>query len=179
MTFGDRFYSVAELADVHRLSPGLDISRSRKRRAGSGEAAGEVAHSRRRDQRVARNGQDGDDRVRATGRLIACSNDQRDSASTERLRAATIVPRSRTTTEGGVSVERTGSRKGLPYKVRWVHAGVHHARRFATASAAEKFDRKVKDLKAPASCISSTRSHAGRSPFATTSTRSGGPTTPR
>jgi site-specific recombinase XerD len=47
-----------------------------------------------------------------------------------------------------VSVERTGSRRGLPYKVRWKHAGVHHARRFATASAAERFDRKVKDLKA-------------------------------
>ena len=47
-----------------------------------------------------------------------------------------------------MSVERTGSRRGLPYKVRWKHAGVHHARRFATASAAERFDRKVKDLKA-------------------------------
>ena len=47
-----------------------------------------------------------------------------------------------------MSVERTGSRSGLPYKVRWKHAGVHHARRFATAAAAEKFDRKVKDLKA-------------------------------
>jgi hypothetical protein len=47
-----------------------------------------------------------------------------------------------------MSVERTGSRTGLPYKVRWKHAGVHHARRFATASAAEKFDRKIKDLKA-------------------------------
>jgi site-specific recombinase XerC len=47
-----------------------------------------------------------------------------------------------------VSIEKTGSRAGLPYKVRWKHAGVHHARRFATASAAEKFDRKVKDLKA-------------------------------
>ena len=47
-----------------------------------------------------------------------------------------------------MSVERTGSRNGLPYKVRWKHAGVHHARRFATATAAEKFDRKVKDLKA-------------------------------
>ena len=47
-----------------------------------------------------------------------------------------------------MSVEKTGSRAGLPYKVRWKHAGVHHARRFATASAAEKFDRKVKDLKA-------------------------------
>ena len=47
-----------------------------------------------------------------------------------------------------MSVERTGSRNGLPYKVRWKRAGVHHARRFATATAAEKFDRKVKDLKA-------------------------------
>jgi hypothetical protein len=47
-----------------------------------------------------------------------------------------------------VSVERTGSRNGLPYKVRPKHAGVHHARRFATATAAEKFDRKVMDLKA-------------------------------
>src|SRR3954471_19602566 len=47
-----------------------------------------------------------------------------------------------------MSVERTGSRNGLPYKVRWLHDGVHRARRFATAAAAEKFDRKVKDLKA-------------------------------
>src|SRR4051812_48744374 len=47
-----------------------------------------------------------------------------------------------------MSVERTGSRNGLPYKVRWLHAGVHRARRFATAAAAERFDRKVKDLKA-------------------------------
>lgn len=47
-----------------------------------------------------------------------------------------------------MSVERTGSRTSLPYKVRWKHAGVHHARRFATQKAAEKFDRKVKDLKA-------------------------------
>jgi site-specific recombinase XerD len=47
-----------------------------------------------------------------------------------------------------MSVEKTGSRTGLPYKVRWLHDGVHHARRFATAAAAEKFDRKVKDLKA-------------------------------
>ena len=47
-----------------------------------------------------------------------------------------------------MSVEKTGSRKGLPYKVRWKHAGVHHARRFATATAAERFDRRVKDLKA-------------------------------
>jgi hypothetical protein len=47
-----------------------------------------------------------------------------------------------------MSVEKTGSRAGLPYKVRWLHDGVHRARRFATAAAAEKFDRKVKDLKA-------------------------------
>jgi site-specific recombinase XerD len=47
-----------------------------------------------------------------------------------------------------MSVEKTGSRTGLPYKVRWLHDGVHHARRFATAAAAAKFDRKVKDLKA-------------------------------
>ena len=47
-----------------------------------------------------------------------------------------------------MSVERTGSQKGLPYKVRWKHAGVHHARRFATARAAERFDGKVKDLEA-------------------------------
>jgi hypothetical protein len=47
-----------------------------------------------------------------------------------------------------VSVERTGSRTGLPYKVRWKHAGVHHARRFATAGAAARFDRRIKDLKA-------------------------------
>jgi hypothetical protein len=47
-----------------------------------------------------------------------------------------------------VSVEKTGSRTGLPYKVRWKHAGVHHARRFATAGAAAKFDRRIKDLKA-------------------------------
>lgn len=47
-----------------------------------------------------------------------------------------------------MSVEKTGSRNGLPYKVRWKHAGVHHARRFATSTAAERFDRKVKDLKA-------------------------------
>ncbi len=36
----------------------------------------------------------------------------------------------------------------MTYKVRWKHAGVHHARRFATLRAAERFDRKVKDLKA-------------------------------
>src|SRR3954469_24152127 len=47
-----------------------------------------------------------------------------------------------------MSLERTGSRTGLPYKVRWKHAGVHRARRFATAAAADKFDRKVKDLRA-------------------------------
>jgi aminoglycoside phosphotransferase (APT) family kinase protein len=47
-----------------------------------------------------------------------------------------------------MSVEKTGSRAGLPYKVRWLHDGVHRARRFATAAAADKFDRKVKDLKA-------------------------------
>jgi site-specific recombinase XerD len=47
-----------------------------------------------------------------------------------------------------MSVEKTRSRAGLAYKVRWLHEGVHHARRFATAAAAEKFDRKVKDLKA-------------------------------
>lgn len=47
-----------------------------------------------------------------------------------------------------MSVERTGSRTGLPYKVRWMHAGVHHARRFATAGAAARFDRRIKDLKA-------------------------------
>jgi hypothetical protein len=47
-----------------------------------------------------------------------------------------------------MSVERTNSRAGLPYKVRWRHAGVNHARRFATAKAAAKFDRTVKDLQA-------------------------------
>ena len=47
-----------------------------------------------------------------------------------------------------MSVEKTNSRSGLPYKVRWKHAGVHHARRFATLKAAERFDRKIKDLKA-------------------------------
>jgi hypothetical protein len=37
-----------------------------------------------------------------------------------------------------MSVERTGRRTGLPYKVRWNHAGVHHARGVATAAACEK-----------------------------------------
>lgn len=47
-----------------------------------------------------------------------------------------------------MSVEKTESRTSVTYKVRWKHAGVHHARRFATLRAAERFDRKVKDLKA-------------------------------
>ena len=47
-----------------------------------------------------------------------------------------------------MSVEKTESRTGVTYKVRWRHAGVHHARRFTTLKAAERFERKVKDLKA-------------------------------
>ena len=47
-----------------------------------------------------------------------------------------------------MSVERTESRTGVTYKVRWRHAGVHRARRFTTLKAAESFERKVKDLKA-------------------------------
>jgi site-specific recombinase XerC len=97
---------------------------------------------------VAQQRQPGEDRGTAAGRLDAHSSDDRESGSTRSLEAATIVPRAGTTTEDAVSVEKTGSRKGLPYKVRWKHAGVHHARRFATATAAERFDRRVKDLKA-------------------------------
>ena len=47
-----------------------------------------------------------------------------------------------------MSVEKTESRTGVTYKVRWRHAGVHRARRFTTLKAAERFERKVKDLKA-------------------------------
>jgi len=47
-----------------------------------------------------------------------------------------------------MSVEKSESRTGVTYKVRWRHASVHHARRFTTLKAAERFERKVKDLKA-------------------------------
>src|SRR3954451_13523701 len=47
-----------------------------------------------------------------------------------------------------MSVEKTVSPTRVTYRVPWRHAGVHHPRRFTTLKAAERFERKVKDLKA-------------------------------
>jgi len=55
-----------------------------------------------------------------------------------------------------MSVEKTESRTGVTYKVRWRHAGVHHARRFTTLKAAERFERKVRTSRRQANSICST-----------------------
>jgi site-specific recombinase XerD len=47
-----------------------------------------------------------------------------------------------------MSVERVPWRSDLPWRVRWRHAGHNRSRSFATKKAADKFDRKVKDLRA-------------------------------
>ena len=55
-----------------------------------------------------------------------------------------------------MSVEMTESRSGVTYKVRRRHAGVHHARRFTTLKAAERFERKVRTSRRQANSICST-----------------------
>jgi site-specific recombinase XerD len=47
-----------------------------------------------------------------------------------------------------MSVERVPWKTDLPWRVRWRHAGHNRSRSFATKKAADKFDRKVKDLRA-------------------------------
>jgi integrase len=47
-----------------------------------------------------------------------------------------------------MSVERVPWKTELPWRVRWRHAGRNRSRSFATKKAADKFDRRIKDLRA-------------------------------
>src|SRR4051794_19858139 len=47
-----------------------------------------------------------------------------------------------------MSVERVPWKSELPWRVRWRHAGQNRSRSFATKKAADKFDRRIKDLRA-------------------------------
>src|SRR4051794_27165411 len=46
-----------------------------------------------------------------------------------------------------MSVERVPWKTELPWRVRWRHAGRNRSRSFATKKAADKFDRRIKDLR--------------------------------
>ena len=68
-----------------------------------------------------------------------------------------------------MSVEKTESRTGARYKVRRRHAGVHHARRFTTLKAAERFERKVRTSRRQTNSICSTSLiRSGMTNFAST-----------
>ena len=47
-----------------------------------------------------------------------------------------------------MSVERVSWKSDLPWRVRWRQAGQNRSRSFATKKAADRFDRRVKDLRA-------------------------------
>ncbi len=100
MTFGDRFYSVAELADVtgyHRDSIYRAIDSGA---LAAVEAARKVAHRRRGDQRVAANRQDTHRSARAGCRIGVdpgtrpglVSRRRRGLGSTHELGCARILP---------------------------------------------------------------------------------------
>jgi hypothetical protein len=47
-----------------------------------------------------------------------------------------------------MSVERVPWKSELPWRVRWRYAGQNRSRSFATKKAADRFDRRIKDLRA-------------------------------